>query len=233
MGIARLATITGASRIAAVPLLNPEIGIQMFRGLAACDEATEHLDADFRIQVWRPNSGEIDKICFRLRFRESSLVRDAITSSTERFDLLEDFVDPTNIVENVEPRPPTNFVEASAELHARLARNRSRPGEPVATDIAFQRYESLVRGNLITPLQHWALAHDDPVVRSTVVVLAEVGAQLQLLSPRLYDLKAQELSGSGAPRNPEEFATLAEQFVKMCGQFGSLCNTISRRKDKK
>src|ERR1043166_4368257 len=37
------------SRIGA-PDLNPEIGIQMFRGLVACGEATEHLDADFRIQ---------------------------------------------------------------------------------------------------------------------------------------------------------------------------------------
>jgi hypothetical protein len=83
----------------------------------------------------------------------------------------------------------------------------------------------MVRRDLIGPLQEWALASTDPVVRNACAEFATICALLHAMSPVLQEVVAAQLHDAWAAdgdRVPKLFA----HYLQLSGRFAGLAKAL-------
>jgi hypothetical protein len=197
---------------------------------ARLSAACEHLGLElYRAYVWQPVAESLEALSVRLDFRDAGLVRESLETSL-KYDLgmPDDFADPG--AEPGPPPPPADFAAAQAALLKRLAEGRREGGLSDAARDDLRAYEDLARRDLVAPLQSWALAQPDPVLRNAGAELARVCAALHLAAPLLHELQARELElaleGRGGAAHP-----LLAQYARLATQVASLFKTLCRARE--
>jgi hypothetical protein len=121
--------------------------------------------------------------------------------------------------------PPANFVEAQADVLAVLAEERHLGGPSERARKALGTYDQLMRRDVITPLQTWALASGDPVVQAAGFELGEVSVMLRRMSVALHDLQGEHLQGR--PGLEARIDKLLQQYLQLVGRFAQLLHSLS------
>ena len=197
------------------------------------DAAKHHLDLGFRmIGAWRPEPEQIERLVYALRFRDSALIEKMFMDSFEddfaSRSELERYMDPVSL--DAKPWTPANYVEAHADLLAKLTKGRHGPDWPHSVVNAMRTYDHLVERDLITPLRNWGLAQEDPVIRLAANKLADVDAMLQRISPRIHALQIRQMENLTS----DDGLTLCDllgQYLKLCNQATLLVKNLMQRRD--
>jgi hypothetical protein len=172
--------------------------------------------------IWRLSSEDIDTLRSRLTLQLPKLAALFLQKSTTQvFQLCPDTAQVR--MTEAEPSQKEHFGAAQAELVANLVagvgdRNRAREAQLL--------YEYLVQRDLVRPLQDWALASSDPVIRNAGVELANVCSLLHKLSPGLQSCVAEWLRSG---RQPDDGSPdrLLRSYLRLTGQFATLVKTLS------
>jgi hypothetical protein len=109
-----------------------------------------------------------------------------------------------------------------------LADDRAAGGLPRRVREARALYEGLVERDLVRPLQEWALASADPVVRSAGLELAAASGLLHRMSPLLADLQASRFERARDGGLEPVPAGALGQYLTLAGRFGSLLRDLRR-----
>lgn len=80
--------------------------------------------------------------------------------------------------------------------------------------------------DLIWPLQQWALASADPVVRNAGTELATISALLHRLSPSLQEVLVARLGNAGPADGELVPAKLFQQYLQLSGRFAGLMKAL-------
>ncbi len=176
------------------------------------------------VQAWAPSARQLDNLRFRLELKDAGLVGKVLRASVK------DRGDFERVPTGAAPPPPPGYAEARAGLLAALAECRDGSWRPDAVREAASAYEAAVERELVGPLQEWALAGGDPVVRAAGAELAGAAGLLHRMAPLLDDLQGAQLGwpkgASAAP--PELFA----QYLALVGRFGGLLRDLGRWREK-
>jgi hypothetical protein len=153
--------------------------------------------------VWWPGPEWVEGLKFRLAFQNKAVVREAFQGWRGQYYTLGPSGDPATAPGGV-PAPPTNFVEARAELLRRLAEDRREGGASEGTRAAARTYDTWVWHDLVAPLVALARMQRDPLLMNAMAELANVSGLLHRLSPTLHDLQSRALDGARARGRGEE-----------------------------
>ena len=152
--------------------------------------AQDRLGLDYsRVWAWRLGPDDLENLRFRLRHHDAALVRELFLETLNGLRPFEEFAPPV-----MPPSPVVSFAQAQADLRARLQDGRD---DDQLRD-ARRAYAESTERDLVGPLQEWALASPDPVVRNAGIDLATVYRALHQLGP-VVRRPAQPQRGRTAP----------------------------------
>jgi len=186
--------------------------------------AKRHLRLRFQnINAWRPSPEDLDQLCYLLRLRDESVVREWFLERYGiHFSRLTDRPDPDG------PDGQPSIVRAWNDLQERLDDDRPERRLSDATREALSNYEKLADEQLVQPLQRWALAHADPAVQNAGVELAYVGGLLHRLKPALQAELTLALDAGFREGQQPGPKTLFDQYLQLAGLFSRLLLTLAR-----
>ena len=183
------------------------------------------------ISVWHVSSAAIENLKFRLKWKDPEIITDFLFDSLHALQDLEKFAG-----SDVSLSPPT--ASAFTDLLSaqdNLMREHSNDGLPANRShrirAAEAMYQHLVQSALISPLQEWALSHDDPVVSVVGMELAEVCRALHQMRPSLLTFGGNGI-GPGGHKSVKRSADIGlDRYLKLCKQFGSLVGELCLLRD--
>jgi hypothetical protein len=151
-----------------------------------------------------------------------------LASCEEQLDTLESCADPENAARVGTDGDPADVVEARARLLEQLKEDRRERRASPRTHKALAAYETLTRRDLIEPLQHWALASTDPVLRNLGVELGNVCALLHQIAPILHELQARDLEQALTRDMVPTKAGLLQQYTQLSARLARLLTHLGR-----
>lgn len=172
--------------------------------------------------VWQPAPEDLENLRFRRSFRDIALLQEILREGNGAwFDIAHSNQDP-------DLEQPANLIEAQAELLESLAMDRMAGRLTERIQAAREAYETLVEEELIAPLQGWALASADPVIRNAGMELASVCRQLHQIGPALHELQTRQwnVALTGAQMSSSHW--LFEEYLQLGRQLGSITRDIQK-----
>ncbi len=168
--------------------------------------------------VWRPHQGTLDRLRFAVNAQDLELAQAALLDS---FDAVTDIEILLTEVQTASPSTDNDRSSAAARLGVRAV-------DPLGGDAADGECDdrertSAIEQELLAPLREYALARQNPVVRNTVVLLADVAYLLYLLGPQVQEALRRSLASS-APLDTTR-GTLS-QYLSLIDRFGRLCGEL-------
>ena len=189
-----------------------------------------HLGAELaEVGVWRPNRYQLDKIAFCLAVTPPGCYATVLLgSSKDQLYPLEACADPEKAARVGTDGAPVDVVEARARLLEQLREDRGERRASGRTRQALAAYETLTRRDLIEPLQRWALASADPVLRNLGVELANVCALLHQIAPPLHELQARDLEQALTRGVAPARGGLLQQYTQLSARLARLLTHLGR-----
>jgi hypothetical protein len=180
------------------------------------------------VRAWDFYSQEIDNLLYRLSLQDVGLVRELLQDSFEQPADLDELCPGAAPTRSTDP-PPPGYAAAHAGLLDALAERRQKGQASFRLHQAQAAYEEAVRRELIAPLQEWALASDDPVIRAAGLELTELAGALRQMGPHLVDQLRDHLAW---PRGAEAAPSpLFGQRLAMTSRLVSLMRDLARWRD--
>jgi hypothetical protein len=194
---------------------------------AAFEEFERFLECDYSwLGIWRPSSAELETLRYRLRLQALPPILSLLKDSLEDlYDLCPEKAQ-ARLAERESPRPPVHFAQAQANLVAKLAESRSDRSREAEAREAKQVYDEIMRRDLVRPLQEWALASSDPVVRNAGAELANICALLHEMSPSLQAVVGDQLRHARGP-DGDAVAKVLAQYLQLSARFADLLKTLA------
>jgi hypothetical protein len=185
-----------------------------------------HLCLEFSgLAVWRPPPSVLENLRFRLKWRNAELIRELLLESTEELSNWEPYGAPAQT--GNQDTVSEDFATVQDQLLAELAGSRGRDPSLQLQRVQ-NRYEEAVRRDLVAPLQTWALANPDPVIRNAGVELARTFHLLHAMSPLLQDIQRRHLQGSLTGELEALPPRMFDQYLKLGTRLGSLMRDITQ-----
>lgn len=175
--------------------------------------------------IWRVPTAYVETLRYRLQFQTLALIAPLLATY---HDYHYELCSARAQVQMVEPeacRPPTDLAEAQTNLVAKLAVSRNDRYREAEAREAKQAYEDIVRRDLVRPLQEWALASKDLLVRAAGVELANICALLHEMGPSLQGLVGDPISSPRAA-DPASTAKLFARYLQLSARFAGLLKTL-------
>jgi hypothetical protein len=189
-----------------------------------------HLGVELaEVAVWRPNRCALDKIAFCLAVTPPGCYATALLRSyKDQLYTLESCADPEKAARVGTDGAPVDVVEARARLLEQLREDRGERRASDRTREALAAYDTLTRRDLIEPLQRWALASADPVLRNLGVELANVCDLLHQMAPHLHELQARDLEQVLARGVAPARGGLLQQYTQLSARLARLLTHLGR-----
>jgi hypothetical protein len=189
-----------------------------------------HLGAELaEVGVWRPNRYQLDKIAFCLAVTPPGCYATVLLgSSKDQLYPLEACADPEKAARAGTDGAPADVVEARARLLEQLKEDRGERRASDRTREALAAYETLTQRDLIEPLQRWALASADPVLRNVSMELADVCALLHQIAPSLHELQARDLEQVLTRGVAPARGGLLQQYTQLSARLARLLTHLGR-----
>jgi hypothetical protein len=179
------------------------------------------------LSAWRSSPSLFEALRYRLRFQDVSLIRDYLELSDEYWeDLCPAVLEETSA--QAHAGPPVHFAEAQAAVVALLAATRGSPWREDDLQRAILTYEGVSRRDLVLPLQQWALAHPDPVVRNLGTELATICTLLHRISPSLQETLADRLAYPWTSEGGAVPPQLLAQYLQLSARFAGLVKVLDQ-----
>jgi len=143
------------------------------------------------INVWQPSREWLEDLRQRLRWKNAAVVHELLADMVVDLEDIDCLVDGHDSAHDISTSAPGNLIAAQAQLLEGLTDDRIDRRISDRVRNARRTYEGLVEQELIQPLQTWALANTDPVIRNAGMDLATICRLLHRLSPTLHELQAR------------------------------------------
>ncbi len=179
--------------------------------------------------VWRPNFWELDKIAFYLDVTPPACYATVLlTNLKDQLYTVEACADPEKAARVGTDGAPADVVEVRARLLEQLKEDRGERRISDRTRKAQAAYEALTRRDLIEPLERWALASADPLLRNLGTQLANVCALLHQGAPALHELQARDLEQILTRGIVPAKGGLLQQHMQLIARLANLLTQLGR-----
>lgn len=170
------------------------------------------------VQVWDPPPAVVNHLEFRRTLRDRGLLREFFLQSADHLHEIEPYADSTNVA----VPDPVSVVQAEVNLRRQLSLDGMQASIPAEMEAAGACYRRAVDRDLVAPLQRWALAHQDEVVRNAGIELASAFSLLHEMRPRVHALLEECLRDpAGAARLP-----LLREYLALGRRAGDLVRDL-------
>jgi hypothetical protein len=192
-------------------------------------QAREHLKRELAgVRAWRLGAKDLKKLRFRLTLRNARLVQQLLRHSADTLEDVATLLPPEEVVTPSPEETGRAYAAAQADLLAQLAAPSPSGARSDRAGQAQDAYEKLIQQKLIEPLQIWALASSDAVVRNVGIELTRVCQLLHRMSPLLLTLQARQLvsalTAASEPLPTQVFA----QYLALTGRLGNLIRDLGQ-----
>jgi hypothetical protein len=206
--------------------LDPAAPIELSKTAAAFDEFGRFLDYDYSwLGIWRASSADVETLRYRLRVQALPLIMPLLEKSADTVYELCPEKAQVRLAEPEALRPPAHFAQAQADLVANLAGSWVDGSQEREVREAKRVYEEIVRRDLVRPLQEWALASADPVIRNTGAELASLCALLHEISPSLQAVVGDQLRYARG-LDGDSGGKLLARYLQVSARFARLVKTL-------
>ena len=169
--------------------------------------AQDRLGLDYsRVWAWRLGPDDLENLRFRLRHHDAALVRELFLETLNGLRPFEEFAPQV-----MPPSPVVSFAQAQADLRARLQDGRD---DDQLRD-ARRAYAESTERDLVGPLQEWALASPDPIIRNAGIDLATVYRALHQLGPVVGALLNHSAAGPRQPDRQWEAKEAVDKYLEL------------------
>jgi hypothetical protein len=182
------------------------------------------------ISLWRPPPRDMDNLRFRLNYREAESISELLRESAQVLGDFECLADPQG-PEDVRPAASADLSAAQVELLARLADDRGQGRITDRVRAARHAYEELIERRLIAPLQTWALAHDNPVIRNVGFDLATGCRELHRMGPLLHEPLGRRRDEVLAGDNEAGTGRVLTEYLQLSRRLTSIVRDLQRWKE--
>jgi hypothetical protein len=176
------------------------------------------------VRTWRLSADALENPRFRLTFRDRHAVRNLFLATANTLEDIASLLPPAAAPSDAETA--RTYAAAQTDLLTQLG-DRSPSG--ALSERARQArdvYEEMIQQRLIEPVQAWALASSDAVVRNAGMELSRVCHLLHRLSPLLFTLQARQFENALAGESEPLPATALAQYLALTGRLGNLMRDL-------
>jgi hypothetical protein len=171
------------------------------------------------VAVWRPSEDDLGDLRFAVRSEDVGLVRAVLLNS------LDHVVDFEAVLAESKMDPPSarrNGADAAGLLLDWQCEWRDHGlRDPDVESVEPARLD-VVDQELLMPLLESALARKDPVVRNTIVLIADVARLLFLLGPQVNDTLQRSLANAvpldASQVTLSQYLSFVDRFARLCGE---------------
>jgi hypothetical protein len=180
-----------------------------------------------RIVVWRPQADHLKNMRTQADFRDFDLFAATLRKSAQiNYDLAE-FDRSDNRFPPDNRRSPTDLLDAAADLAAQLEHHRHR-SRTEALHNSKGRFETLLNAQIGDPLRQAAMADDDPLVKSTALLHAELNMQLHRIMPYMQEWEGVHLEQQPSKSRDDDLFQALKMQMALLGRSESLVRFIQR-----
>jgi hypothetical protein len=169
----------------------------------------------------------MDNLRFRLNYREAESIGELLRESAQVLDDFECLANPQGL-EDARLAASADLGAAQVELLARLADERGQGRITERVRAARRAYEDLVEHRLIAPLQTWALAHENPVIRNIGFDLATGCRELHRMGPLLHELLGRRRDEMLTGANEPGTARVLTEYLQLSRRLSSIVRDLQR-----
>lgn len=176
------------------------------------------------VKTWRLSADALDFLRFRLTLRDLHAVWNLFRDSANNLEDMASLLPPGAAPSDAEIARA--YAAAQTDLLTQLG-NQSPSG--ALSDRARQArdvYEQMIQQRLIEPLQAWALASGDAVVRNVGMELSKVCHLLHRLSPLMFTRQARQFESALAGKSEPLPETALTQYLALTGRLGNLIRDL-------